>query len=77
LLKANKLGFLVAWVIVASLSIVLGMPLVFVYYTIILALLALMLAAPVGFYLLLMNAAVFGRTYRESVMLAQGEAGGA
>jgi hypothetical protein len=71
LLKANKLGFLVAWVIVLGLGFVVAFPLVLVYYTIILALFAYILAAPVGFYLQIVDAAVFGRTYRESVALAE------
>ena len=72
LLRVNKLGYLIAFVVVLGLYMALSFIIMIVYYTIILCFLAPFLAGPIGFYLALISAALFGHTYRESQdLLAQ------
>jgi hypothetical protein len=79
LLRANKLGYFVAWVIVTGVGSVVYlmlMPLIVVFsFAFILVPMGMLLfyvvLAPVYFYVSLVAAAVFGRTYRESVALAE------
>lgn len=70
LLRANPLGVFVAWVVVAGLMTVLYVALMLSYYTLVLCCAIPLLAGPMGFYLLLVSAALFGRTYRESRQIA-------
>lgn len=82
LLRANKLGYFIAWMIIVGLGGMLYlafMPLYivtsFMFFLMpFLMLFIFILLTPLYFYLRIVWAAVFGRTYRESVMLAQGEA---
>ncbi len=67
ILRANFVGFLLAWAIYLGLTMALGYLLIFVYLTIILCLLLPVLVAPVTFYLALLWANLFGMAYRESV----------
>ncbi len=69
ILRANKLGYFIAWVIIGGLLFILSLILTITYYTIILCFLIPFLMAPIGFYLSLVTAAVFGHTYRESTVL--------
>jgi hypothetical protein len=71
LLRANKLGYFIAWVIVAGLVVVLYWAILPIYLTIILSFLVFVAIAPISFYVLLMGGAVFGRTYWESVALME------
>jgi hypothetical protein len=79
LLRANKLGYLVAWVIVAGLGAMLYLALMPLYlglsFTFFLLpffmFFVLILVAPLYLYLSLVGAAVFGRTYWESVALTE------
>jgi hypothetical protein len=79
LLRANKLGYFVAWVIVAGLGAMLYMalmPLYFVFSFMFFLLPFLMIFVfivfvPLYLYLALVSAAVFGRTYWESVALVE------
>jgi len=73
LLRANPLGAFVAWVVVAGLMAILYVALTLSYYTLVLCCAIPFLAGPMGFYLLLVSAALFGRTYRESRQMASGE----
>ncbi|MGD8399267.1 MAG: DUF4013 domain-containing protein [Anaerolineae bacterium] len=73
ILKADRLGYFVAWVVVAGLLAVLYVAALLFYSTMILCFLIPFLVAPIGFYLALVGAAVFGETYRESTAtLAEG-----
>jgi hypothetical protein len=74
LLRANKLGYFIAWVIVAGLAVMLYWVIMPLYFTFIFSFLVFIVLMPLYFYLLLVSAAVYGRTYWESVALA--EAGG-
>jgi hypothetical protein len=67
ILKADKLGYFIAWVIVAGLIGVLYVGVMLGYYTLVLCFLVPFLVAPIGFYVALVAAALFGRTYRENV----------
>jgi hypothetical protein len=74
MLRANPLGYFIAWVIAAGLGGVLYLALMLVYYTVVLCCAIPLLVGPVGFYTLLVGAALFGRVYGESVlMLSPGE----
>jgi hypothetical protein len=75
LLRANKLGYFIAWVIVSGLSVMVYWVIVPLYLTFIFAFLIFVLLVPLYFYLLLVSAAVYGRTYWESVALAEGQVG--
>ena len=69
LLRANKLGYFIAWVIVTGLGGILYLALIMIYYTFVLCCFIPFLAAPFGFYVSLVGAALFGQTYRESVAI--------
>jgi hypothetical protein len=69
----NKMGYFIAWTVVGGLFAVLYMGMMLLYSTMILCLLIPVLSAPLLFYLMLVKAAVFGETYRESVSLAKDE----
>jgi hypothetical protein len=66
LLRANPLGVFIAWVVVAGLMGIFYLVIMLLYYTLVLCCAAPLLAGPIGFYVLLVAAALFGRTYRES-----------
>ena len=66
LLRDNKLGYFIAWVVIAGLFTMWYFASMLAYYTIVLLWLAPLLGLPLGFYLSLVNAALFGRVYRES-----------
>lgn len=74
LLRANPLGYLIAWVIVAGLLGVTYFLILLAYYSVILCCLVPFVAAPIGFYVSLVSAAVFGQTYRESKALLAAQA---
>jgi hypothetical protein len=71
LLRANKLGYFIAWVIVAGLGVMLYWAILPLYFTFIFSFLVFIVLIPLYFYLLLVSAAVFGRTYWESVGLVE------
>lgn len=73
LLRANPLGNFIAWVVVAGLMGILYLALMLMYYTLVFCCAIPFLSAPIGFYLLLVGAALFGRTYRESRQMVSGE----
>jgi hypothetical protein len=73
LVRANPLGTFIAWVVVVGLMGMLYLALMLVYYTLVLCCAIPFLSGPIGFYLLLVGAALFGRTYRESREMLLGE----
>jgi len=72
LLKANKLGYLIAWVTVAGLYYVWSVVLLVLVYSIVLCCLVPFAGPPVAFYFSVFSAALFGRMYRESRALLAG-----
>jgi len=66
ILRTDKLGYFISWVIVAGLLAVLYSGAMLAYYTLILCCLIPILTAPITLYVLLVGAALFGETYRES-----------
>jgi hypothetical protein len=70
LIRANKLGYLIAWVVMAGLFAILYFCIMMLYFTVVLCFLLPFLLAPLGFYLMLVGAAVFGQTYRDSLETA-------
>ncbi len=66
LLRANPMGVFIAWVMVAGLMAIVYLVVLLAYYTLVLCCAVPFLASPIGFYVLLVSAAIFGRTYRES-----------
>lgn len=76
ILRANKLGYLVAWVVVAGLWAILYAVYMVVYYTVCLCCLLPVIMAPIIFYLALIGAALFGQAYHEGAeMVAVAGAG--
>lgn len=71
LIKADKLGYFVAYVIVCGLGMMLYFGFILLYMSMVLCALLPVVAAPALFYIMMMNAAVFGLTYRESAVLAE------
>lgn len=69
LLWTNRLSYFIDWVIVAGLTAILYFAITLAYYTVILCCFIPFLGAPIGFYLSLVSAALFGQTYRESAVL--------
>ena len=65
LLRVDKLGYFIGWVIVAGLMGVLYFTFMIAYYSIILCCFIPILLAPIGFYVSLVGAALFGQIYRE------------
>ena len=63
----NKMSYFIAWIVVGGLFAVLYMGMMLLYSTMIFCVLIPVLSAPLLFYLMLVKAAVFGETYRESV----------
>ena len=75
ILKADKLGYFIAWVIVAGPGAVLYTGSMLLYSTMILFVLVPFLVAPTGFYVALVGAVLFGGSYRESAAALAGGAG--
>ncbi len=73
ILKADKLGYFIAWVIVAGLMTVFYIGVMLGYYTLVLCFLIPFLTAPISLYILLIGAALFGQTYRESAVAVAGQ----
>ncbi len=71
LLRANKLGYFAAWVVVFGLMSISYFAFAMAYYTLILCCLIPLLAAPANFYLSVIAAAMFGQTYRESITVVE------
>lgn len=65
LLRANKLGFFIDWVVLAGLSALLYLGYTLIAYTAVLCCLLPYLLAPALFYLALVGAAKFAESYRE------------
>jgi hypothetical protein len=66
LLRSNKLGYFICWVVLAGLAAILYFLTLLPYLTFILCFLIPFIVAPGGFYMTLIAAALFGQTYRES-----------
>ena len=65
LLRANRLGYLVAWIAMAGLSAIVYLGLMVGYYTVVLCAVIPFITAPLLFYLYLVGAAIFGQAYRD------------
>lgn len=65
ILSANRLGYAISFVITAGVFGLTYWLTISLYYTIVLACVAALLSAAIGFYTLLLGAAVFGDAYRE------------
>jgi len=65
ILKANRWGFLIAWLLVAGLMTTWYLLLMLAYYSVVLCCLLPIAGAPAGLYLILVSAALFGHAYRE------------
>jgi hypothetical protein len=64
--RANKIGYLIGWVVAAGLGAVLYTVVIVAYMSCLLCCLIPFLLAPALFYLMLVTSAVFGQVYRES-----------
>lgn len=68
--RADKWGYFIGWVVVVGLMGVMYCVMMLFYFTVVLCCLMYFVAIPIGFYLLLVSAAVFGQLYRESAAKA-------
>jgi hypothetical protein len=66
LLRVNKMGYFVAWVVVAGLMAIVYLVFMLAYYSVVLCCFTPILIAPIGFYLYLVGAGLFGLIYQES-----------
>jgi hypothetical protein len=73
LLRLNKLGYFAAWIVILGLLAAYYFVTSMAYYSLILCCLIPLISAPVSFYTLLIGAALFGQTYRESTTLLEAE----
>jgi hypothetical protein len=71
LLRRNPTGYLSAWVIVFGLAAAVFVALNLSYYTIVLCCLIPFIGSPLTFYVMVVSAALFGETYRDSVARAR------
>ena len=69
ILKADKLGYFVTWVVMAGLMGMAYIGFMLAYSTLVLCCLLPILIAPFGLYIMLVGSALFGQTYRESQAL--------
>jgi hypothetical protein len=67
ILRADKWGYFIGWVVVVGLGGVMYFAIILLYSTLIQACLIYFIAAPIGLYLLLVSAVVFGQFYREGL----------
>lgn len=67
IIRADKWGYLLSWVIVMGLVGVIYLAFMLLYFTVILCLFSYVFLAPLGFYAMLVAAAVFGNFYRENM----------
>jgi len=73
ILRANKLGYFISWVIVAGLFGMTYLVFFTAYYTLILICLLPFLMAPAVFYTMLVVGALFGNVYHESALAIEPE----
>ncbi|MFQ5399633.1 MAG: DUF4013 domain-containing protein [Anaerolineae bacterium] len=69
ILRANKLGYFIDWVIIGGLFAIFYYGFLMAYYTLILCCFLPILTAPFAFYVSLVSAALFGHSYREGADL--------
>lgn len=69
ILKADKLGYFISWVVIVGLMGVIYFIAMLAYFTLILCCFIPILIAPVSLYILLVGAALFGQIYRDSSAL--------
>jgi hypothetical protein len=66
MLRANRLGYFAAWVVMFGLVTVLYLAVMFAYYSVVLCCFIPVLAAPLTFYAALIGGVLFAQIYRES-----------
>ena len=71
ILKADKGGYFIVWVLMAGLLSFLYLAAIMAYFTCVLCCLLPFLMAPVSLYVALIGAALFGQTYREGAARVQ------
>lgn len=69
LLRVDRLGYFICWVMVAGLMGIMYFTFMIAYYSIILCCFTPILLAPIGFYVSLVGAALFGHIYRDSTAI--------
>lgn len=75
IIRADKWGFFIGWVVVLGLVGVIYVAMMLAYLTVILFCLIYFIGIPIGFYLMLVSAVVFGEFYREGAARINSEAG--
>jgi hypothetical protein len=66
-LAGDRWGYFISWVVVAGLATLIQFAIWFIYSTLILCAVAYVVIVPLGFYLMLVAAAVFAQSYREGL----------
>jgi hypothetical protein len=69
ILRKDKWGYFIAWLLVAGLFGVLYLGFMLAYMTVILCMIGYLLLFPISFYLMLVSASLFGKQYRDSASL--------
>ena len=67
IIRADKWGYLLSWVIVMGLFGVIYTAFMLMYFTVVLCVFSYILITPLAFYVMLVAAAVFGNFYRENM----------
>lgn len=65
ILTADRWGYFVSWVVIVGLASLIQFAIMLIYFTIVLCAVAYVIVLPLGFYLMLVAAAVFAQAYRE------------
>jgi hypothetical protein len=69
ILKADKWGYFIAWLIYLGLIAMIYIGFMLAYFTLFLCCFFYLAAFPIGLYLMMVSAAIFGQYYRESAKL--------
>lgn len=68
ILRADKWGYFIAWLIYLGMVALVYIGFMLAYFTFILCFVFYLLAIPVGFYMMVVTAVLFGQTYREGLI---------
>jgi hypothetical protein len=69
ILRADKWGYLIAWLVYLGMFALMYIGFMLAYFTFILCAVAFLAAIPIGLYMMMVSAAIFGQYYRESARM--------
>lgn len=76
ILRADKWGYFIAWLVYLGMAALVYIGFMLAYFTFILCFVFYLLAIPVGFYMMVVTAVLFGQTYREGSARSKPEISG-